>query len=93
MAEVKSVEHIGRVYRATLDDGTETILFDTVDALPVAPAPQTPQKAAQKAAPEPEPESEGPNPFSKAHWNLTQQAQLKKKDPAVYKRLKAAAGR
>lgn len=33
------------------------------------------------------------NPFSKEHWNLTEQAKLFKENPELYKQLKAQAGK
>src|SRR5690606_36593585 len=35
----------------------------------------------------------GKNPFSKEHWNLTEQGKLYKENPELYKHLKAQAGK
>lgn len=35
----------------------------------------------------------GPNPFSKEHFNLTKQVELKESDPAAYNALKASSGK
>jgi len=34
-----------------------------------------------------------PNPFSKEHWNLTEQGKIFREDPELYKQLKAQAGK